>query len=112
MAKKLILMTIASCLVFGLRTLRANPTDPAINSVVVNYTLNNLTISGVNLLGSDSAGVYSVTLHGAPAGNTILMVQPSSTADKIVANFPAASPASSFAPGDYFLDVVFLEKTG
>ena len=62
MTNKLILMAIASCFVLGPYRLMADPKDPAINSVVVNYALNSLTISGASLLGPQSAGVYSVTL--------------------------------------------------
>jgi len=79
----------------------AGPGDPVISSVSINVAANTLTISGVNLLGSDSAGVFSVTLGSIP-----LTVQSASTIS-ITAGFPAASPASSLAAGTYPLSVRF-----
>jgi hypothetical protein len=67
---------------------------------VVNYNGKTLTISGTNFGTSPT-----VTL-----GTVLLGVQ-SATATQIVANFPPASPPSNFAPGDYFLQVVFANKT-
>lgn len=79
--------------------------DPVISSVLVDYTANTLTISGVNLLGEKGLGVSSLTLgRAAPVA---LTVSGTPTTTSITAKFPAGSPPSSFAPGDYLLAVEF-----
>ncbi len=72
---------------------------PIINSAIVNYAAGTLTVQGVNFGTSPK-----VTL-----GTTMLTVQ-SASPTQIVAAFPAASPLASFAPGDYFLKVVFANE--
>jgi len=38
----------------------------------------------------------------------VLLVRQSATPTQVVATFPASSPQSGFAPGDYFVKVTFL----
>lgn len=74
-------------------------TFPLIDSAVVDYANNTLTFSGSNF------GPGPVVTLGSVA----LGVRTSS-ATRIVATFPTASPPSSFAPGSYVLRVRFSEN--
>ena len=69
-----------------------------INSAVVNYTAQTLTIKGTGFGEEPKVSV-----------GTVALTISSSSVDSIIAVFPAASPPSSFAPGDYRLTVVFKE---
>lgn len=84
------------CLTATSITAMAATPSPVINSAVINYTSNMLTISGSNF-----GSVATVTL-----ANTALAVQSSSLA-QIVAAFPSSAPPSSLAPGTYSLTVSF-----
>ncbi len=72
---------------------------PVVISTSVDATHNTLTINGQNF----GAGAI-ITL------GSIKFATASSTAAKIVGNFPAASPASSFTPGTYFLTLQFTNQ--
>jgi len=69
---------------------------PLINSAVVDYGAKTLTISGTAFGASPT-----ITL------GTVALGRQSATPTQIVATFPAASPPSAFAPGDYFLKLIF-----
>jgi len=69
---------------------------PSINSAVVDYGNNTITITGTNF-GSGPL----VTLGGV----TLSVLQTTST--QIAATFPSASPPSGFTPGTYLLNVTF-----
>src|SRR5712692_7363454 len=73
---------------------------PLIESAVVDYGSKTLTISGKNF----GTGP-TVTLSTLPFSVR------SANSGQIVVNFPATSPPSSFAPGDYFLQVVFANES-
>jgi hypothetical protein len=75
---------------------------PAIEAVSVNYATNSLSITGRQLQGTHSSGVYSVTI-----ANTQLAVVGSS-ATSITANFPPSAPVANFFAGSYLLTVSFL----
>jgi hypothetical protein len=75
---------------------------PAIEAVSVNYATNSLSITGRQLQGTHSSGVYSVTV-----ANTQLAVVGSS-ASSITANFPPSAPVANFFAGSYLLTVNFL----
>lgn len=83
----------------------AQAATPTITTAIVNTTTNTLSITGTSLLGADSVGVSSVTLAG------IALTVTGQTATSITATFPAASPASSLAPGTYPLIVSFFGST-
>ena len=72
---------------------------PVVISTSVDATHNTLTINGQNF------GTGAVITLGS-----IKFATASSTAAKIVGNFPAASPASSFTPGTYFLTLQFTNQ--
>ena len=69
---------------------------PIITSASVNYSNNTITIGGVNFGTSPTVTLGGVTLTAAHGSST-----------QITANFPAASPASGFTPGTYFLSASF-----
>ena len=75
---------------------------PAIEAVSVNYATNSLSITGRQLQGTHSSGVYSVTV-----ANTQLAVV-GSTTSSITANFPPSAPLANFFAGSYLLTVNFL----
>ena len=78
----------------------AQPGQPHIDTAVVNYVTNGLTIQGT---GFDNSPVVTV-------GNVSLAVV-SSTATEVDATFPAAQPASSLSPGTYLLTVGINNKS-
>src|ERR1700680_457272 len=93
------MLTLCSVML-GLTTLVSAQGFPIVNSSVVNYGNNTLTVAGTNF-----GPAPTVNLAGVVFG-----VQ-SSSPTQIVATFPAASPASSFNPGTYFLTVSFSNHT-
>jgi hypothetical protein len=76
--------------------------QPAIEGVTVNYATNSLSITGRQLQGVHSYGVYSVQV-----ANTQLAVVASSNTS-ITASFPPSAPAANFFAGSYLLTVNFL----
>ncbi|HXK04280.1 MAG TPA: hypothetical protein VMS37_17890 [Verrucomicrobiae bacterium] len=71
-----------------------------------------LLITGTDLLGTQGAGVFSVTLAAmAPLSGSIALTVLASSATSITAGFPGASPASSLAPGNYNIQVKFWSVT-
>src|SRR5579864_8440891 len=80
----------------SISALAATQPSPIINSAVVTYTNNTLTISGSNF-GSSPVVILS----------TMALTVQSSSVTQILAAFPSAAPPSSFAPGSYSLTVNF-----
>lgn len=85
-----------SALAQSLSGMEQSGSFPIINSAVVDYGSNTITITGTNF-GSGPV----VTLGGV----ALTVQQTSST--QIAATFPSASPPSGFTPGTYFLNVTF-----
>jgi hypothetical protein len=84
------------CLALLSTTGLAQISIPVINSAVVDYGHNTLTVSGTNFGSSPKITLGGVTLAAQSA-----------TATKIVANFPSTALPSSFVPGTYFLQITF-----
>ncbi len=72
---------------------------PLVISATVNYTSNQLTITGQNFGSSPTVTLDSTTFPTM-----------SSASNQIVADFPNSTPASSFAPGTYFLTMTFKNQ--
>jgi hypothetical protein len=72
---------------------------PLVQSAIVNYTNNTLTISGQNFGSTPSVTLDSMTFPTA-----------SSSSSQVVADFPNSTPPSSFTPGTYFLTVTFKNQ--
>jgi hypothetical protein len=83
------------CLTLWASTASAN-TSPFVNTAVVDYAHNTLTVTGVNFASSPK-----VTL------GTVALTTQSASATQIVASFPSTALASSFTPGSYFLQISF-----
>ena len=71
-------------------------TSPIVNTAIVDYSRNTLTVTGVNFASSPKATL-----------GTVALTTQSASATQIVANFPLSTPASSFTPGSYFLKISF-----
>jgi hypothetical protein len=72
---------------------------PLIVSATVDYTHNQVVISGKNFGSAPTVTLDSISfpIHGTASG-------------KVVAKFPAGKPPSSFVPGTYFLTLVFKNQ--
>lgn len=89
---------------FGSLTAMAQPGDPKITKVTVNYSTNVMTIEGQNLLGNQGNGVHSVLLNGMA-----LEVLPGAAATLVNASLGTPNP---FLPGTYELTLIALKRNG
>src|SRR5207247_7728094 len=89
---------VSRFLCLALLTLSAGAAPPVaiINNATVDYSANKLVIVGANF------GSCPIVTLG-----TVELPVVTASATQIIASFPAATPASSFVAGTYFLSVLF-----
>jgi hypothetical protein len=97
---RMLFLLLSTLVLVGLVTPKAHAAGlPVVISATVDYTHNTLTISGQNFGGSPTVTLDSMTFPTMTAASK-----------QIVADFPNATPPSSFTPGTYFLTVTFKNQ--